>query len=55
MFSDETDNMREYVRGVWDDWFDIVFPPTQPGSVMDPDDDLLSLSETKRYAKMCCL
>ncbi|XP_072039506.1 uncharacterized protein [Amphiura filiformis] len=39
-------NLREYVRGVWDDWFDIVFPPTQPASVMDTQSEI-SESQSK--------
>ena len=45
--ADEITNMREYVRSVWDDWFDMVFPPTQPGSVMDVESEY-SESQSKR-------
>ncbi|XP_038063059.1 uncharacterized protein LOC119733763 isoform X2 [Patiria miniata] len=46
---DETDNLREWARGIWDAWFDEVFPPTEADSESDFEEEISpTISPTKR-------
>ncbi|XP_022099054.1 uncharacterized protein LOC110983798 isoform X2 [Acanthaster planci] len=46
---DDMDNLREWVRGIWDAWFDEVFPPTEADSESDFEEEVSpTVSPTKR-------
>ena len=45
-------NVREFVRDVWDDWFDEVFPPTEAAhSRVDTDDEDVDTQDNRSATK----